>query len=115
MKDEKNNDKNKEEDKINKGNSNNENELTKPLIISEEAKNLGNQFINNNQELSIEYLPENSTNYDISVKVILLGDSNVGKSSIVNCLQQDSNLQRKTISLELYNYIIKINSIVIRM
>ena len=115
MKDEKNNDKNKEVDEINKGNSNNENELTKPLIISEETKNLGNQFINNNQELSIEYLPENSTNYDISVKVILLGDSNVGKSSIVNCLQQDTNLQRKTISLELYNYIIKINSIVIRM
>ena len=42
MKDKKNNNKNKEEEEIKKGNSNNEKELTKPLIISEEAKNLGN-------------------------------------------------------------------------
>ena len=89
-------------------------ELTKQLIIDEE-NNKANNKSNISQELSIENLPEDLNNYDISIKLIILGDSNVGKSSIVNCLQQDSNLQRKTISLEHYNYIIKINNIITRM
>ena len=96
-------------------------ELTKKLIISDEENVRASRIsihsgnMNITQELSIENLPENSNYYDKSVKVILLGDSNVGKSSIVNCLQQGINLQRKTLSLEHYNYIIKIDNIVIRM
>ena len=98
-----------------------EDELTKKLIISDEENVRASRIsmrsgnMNITQELSIENLPEHSNNYDKSIKVILLGDSNVGKSSIVNCLQQDINLQRKTISLEHYNYIIKIDNVVIRM
>ena len=68
-------------------------ELTKNLIIDEENINT-NSKSNISQELSIENLPEDLNNYDISIKLIILGDSNVGKSSIINCLQQDSNLQR---------------------
>ena len=93
-----------------------EDELEKPLIIAEEEeRTLSNNFININQELKIEYLPENTKNYDLSIKVIFLGDSNVGKTSIINCLQTDSNLQKKTTSIEFFNYIIKINNVVIRM
>ena len=93
-----------------------EDELEKPLIIAEEEeRTLSNNFINIKQELKIEYLPENTKNYDLSIKVIFLGDSNVGKTSIINCLQTDSNLQKKTTSIEFFNYIIKINNVVIRM
>ena len=94
-----------------------EEDLTKKLIISEE-QNLKNKVLYNSsilQDLSIEMISEQSNNYDKSIKIILLGDSNVGKSTILNCLQQDSSLQRKTISLEHYNYVIKINNFILRM
>ena len=95
-----------------------EDELTKKLIIEEQGNyKPSTKTVNTNvsQELSIENLNDQLTNYDKSIKVIILGDSNVGKSSIVSCLQQDTNLQKKTISLECYNYIIKINKIILRM
>ena len=93
-----------------------ENELTKKLIIGEEL-DIRDSRVNsqNSEDLSIENLPENPMNYDKSIKLIILGDSNVGKSSIVNCLQQDTTLQRKTISLEHYNYTIKINKFILRI
>ena len=95
-----------------------EEDLEKRLIISDEQNFKSNKSSYNSiiwQELSIEIMSDQSTNYDKSIKVILLGDSNVGKSSILNCLQQDSSLQRKTLSLEHYNYVIKLNNFVLRM
>ena len=80
-----------------------EDEITKKLINSEDINPKASMSSYKSkrslisQELSVENLPKNSSNYDQSIKIILLGDSNVGKSSIVNCLQQDENLQRKTI------------------
>ena len=91
-------------------------ELTKKLVIGEELYLKESRALSqNSQDLSIENMPDNPMNYDKSIKVIILGDSNVGKSSIVNCLQQDTTLQRKTISLEHYNYTIKINKFILRM
>lgn len=75
------------------------------------SKNPGKE----SKEYIIEKLPANITEYDKSIKVILLGDSNVGKTSILNCLEQRDILQQKTISLEYFNYNIKINSYIIRM
>ena len=93
-----------------------EDEGTKQLIIAEELDLRESKVLSqNSQDFTIENMPENSTNYDKSIKLIILGDSNVGKSSIVNCLQQDTALQRKTISLEHYNYTIKINKFILRM
>ena len=93
-----------------------EDEGTKQLIIAEELDLRESKVLSqNSQDFTIENIPENSTNYDKSIKLIILGDSNVGKSSIVNCLQQDTALQRKTISLEHYNYTIKINKFILRM
>ena len=105
-------------DNVDKEEEEEKDELIQKLIIDEEGKmkpSSKSVISNVSQELSIENIAEQLTNYDKSVKIILLGDSNVGKSSIVNCLQQDSNLQRKTISLECYNYSIKINKIILRM
>ena len=55
--------------------------------------------------------------YDKSLKVILLGDAMVGKSSIISILCKgifDETLG-PTISIEYFNYLIKINDYIIRM
>ena len=56
-------------------------------------------------------------NYDKSIKVILLGDSMVGKSSIINRLCNatfDENINA-TIAIEYYNYCIKVNDFIVRL
>ena len=74
---------------------------------------------NNNEinDIIIEKLPKSCSVYDKSIKIILLGDSGVGKTSLLNCLEpNDIDLnQKKTISLEYFNYIIKANNNIIRM
>ncbi len=61
-------------------------------------------------------LNEDST-YDKSVKVILLGDSMVGKSSVMNrlCNQTFDESIGPTIYIQYYNYLIKVNDYIIRM
>ena len=73
--------------------------------------------LNNIGPLKIEKIKNSGNNYDKSIKVILLGDSSVGKSSIIERLKSDSfnNNQSATISLEHHNLIIKINSFIVRM
>ena len=55
--------------------------------------------------------------YDKSIKVILLGDSMVGKSSIICrlCKEVFDQSIAPTISIEYYNYLIKINDFTVRM
>ena len=79
-----------------------------------------NEAKENNNEINdiiIEKLPKSCSVYDKSIKIILLGDSGVGKTSLLNCLEpNDIDLnQKKTISLEYFNYIIKANNNIIRM
>lgn len=71
----------------------------------------------NVDEYFLERLPEDTKNYDKSIKIILLGDSNVGKSSIVHCLKNDpfNNYKSKNLGLEHYNYVVKINNAIIRL
>ena len=65
----------------------------------------------------IEILSKNHLKYDKSIKIILLGDSEVGKTTILNCLEEKeiSEAKNNTMSLEYYNYNIKINNYIIRM
>ncbi len=84
------------------------------LKISKTSSNLIND-LQKEKEYIIEKLPDNITEYDKSIKVILLGDSSVGKTRILNCLEQRDILQQKTMSLEYFNYILKINNYTIRM
>ena len=81
--------------------------------MEKEAKENNNEI----NDIIIEKLPKNCSVYDKSIKVILLGDSGVGKTSLLNCLEpNDIDLnQKKTISLEYFNYIIKANNNIIRM
>ena len=68
------------------------------------------------ENYNIERNPKNK-NYNKSLKIILLGDSMVGKSSIINRLCNDSFDENivSTISLEYFNYFIKINDLTIRL
>ena len=87
----------------------NNNNMTKGLMSSDEE--------DNTNIYTIEKLPKNYTNYNKSIKIILLGDSGVGKTSLLKNLgQEESNINEyRTISLEYFNYNIKINNYIIRM
>ena len=67
--------------------------------------------------VKIEKLSDSRNDYDKSIKVILLGDSGVGKSSLIDRLKSNSfNVnQPATVGLEHHNLIIKINSSIVRM
>ena len=97
-----------------KSNDEMNNNLSKGLISSDNEEN---DIKNEHSDIIIENLPNNHPSYDKSIKVILLGDSDVGKTSIINCLEYDDSdvNQQKTKSLEYSNYSIKINNYIIRM
>ena len=68
-------------------------------------------------QINIEYLNQYEKEYDRSIKLILLGDSSVGKTSFLNRITKkpfNSNTS-PTIALQHYNVIIKINSLVLRI
>ena len=69
------------------------------------------------EPVKIEKLSDSRNDYDKSIKVILLGDSGVGKSSLIDRLKSNSfNVnQPATVGLEHHNLIIKINSFIVRM
>ena len=71
---------------------------------------------NTQEHISIERL-QDSKEYDKSIKVILIGDSYVGKSSIIDRLKSNTFKinQPSTIGLEHHSIIIKINSYTLRM
>jgi small GTP-binding protein len=77
---------------------------------------------NNNQSknediLDIERGLQDESEYNRSIKVIFLGDSSVGKSSIIQriCFKDNQVSPPATISIENYNYLVKVNDYIIRM
>ena len=74
-------------------------------------------FKNEPEEIKIERLKGDIKRYDRSIKVILIGDSKVGKTNILNRLvNNEFNAKHiPSLSLEYYNHSIKINNYIIRM
>jgi small GTP-binding protein len=74
-------------------------------------------FKNEPEEIKIERLKGDIKTYDRSLKVILIGDSKVGKTNILNRLvNNEFNAKHiPSLSLEYYNHSIKINNYIIRM
>ena len=70
-----------------------------------------------NIPIKIEKLSEDVKDYEKSIKIILLGDANVGKSSVIDRLKNNPFNYNKqpTLTLEHYNLIIKINTFILRM
>ena len=104
----------------------------KKNVILEKAKNENNQevfeegdsdndeikgFKNEPEEIKIERVKDNNKTYDKSIKIILIGDCKVGKTSILHRLT-DNKFNEKyepSLTLEYTNYTIKINHYIIRM
>ena len=92
------------------------NDIDKNLLPEDEQDD-NNDKEEKKEEIKIERLNENTTNYEESKKVIIIGDVNVGKSSILKRLIDNTfneNL-RHSIALEHHNLVIKINSYILRL
>ena len=73
--------------------------------------------IEENKKLSIEVLPENTDKEDLSFKVIIIGDSSVGKSSLANKAIKnkfESNYNA-TIGFDCFQFYVKINDKVVKL
>ena len=84
-------------------------EKSEPLFPSQNNENL--------EKIKIIKLNDDEKDYDKSIKVILLGDTNVGKSSVIQRFKNNTfnYNQQPTLTLEHYNLIIKINTFTLRM
>ena len=73
---------------------------------------------NKNEDIKYEILPNDYPKYDLSFKVIIFGDAEVGKSciSIKSCRNTFENNYEPTVGFEFYCFYIKIfNETVIRL
>ena len=73
--------------------------------------------IEENKNLNIELLPENTNKHDLSFKVIIIGDSGVGKSSLANKAIKnkfESNYNA-TIGFDCFQFYVKINDKVVKL
>ena len=102
--------------------SNNLNQEGRELLIHnlKEEKEVENKKPEDEKEGELYNIQRNlneDSTYDKSIKVILLGDSMVGKSSVINrlCNQTFDESIGPTICIEHYNYLIKVNDYTIRM
>ena len=101
----------------NKEEINNEDEEEKDENQIEENNEEIEGFKNEPEEIKIERLKGDNKIYDRSIKVILIGDSNVGKTSILSRLVNNTFIDEHnpSLSLEYNNHSIKINNYIIRM
>ena len=73
--------------------------------------------IEENKKLNIEVLPENTDKEDLSFKVIIIGDSNVGKSSLLNrAIKNKFDCgYSATIGFDFFSFFVKINNKVLKL
>ena len=98
-----------------KVNKNEENEEENDERSEEENENK-NKIVEEKENITIKRNLPDSDDYDNSIKVILLGDSYVGKSSLLNRLiNNEFSEQQATIAIESRTYTISLNEYSIRM
>lgn len=68
-------------------------------------------------ETKIEILPENLINYDLSFKIIVVGDSGVGKSCLTMRGTKNTfeDLYNATVGFEFFNFNVKINDLIVKL
>ena len=105
-------DKEKEEIKENK-------EVKKDKVIKggEEVKDNKVNIDNNNLDFKYEILPEDQTNFDLSFKIIVIGDSGVGKSCLTNNAVKNifDDAYNATVGFEFFTFNVKINGKIIKL
>ena len=67
------------------------------------------------EEFKIKLLPHDYTKYDLSFKMIIIGDSNIGKSRLITKALNITFNNMATVGVEFLNFIIKINKKVIKI
>ena len=74
-------------------------------------------IIEENKNLNIEVLPEGFNKYDLSFKVIIIGDSGVGKSSLANKAIKNTfeAAYNATIGFDCFQFFVKINNKVVKL
>ena len=69
------------------------------------------------KEMKYELLPDDYTQYDVSFKIIIIGDSGVGKSCIIN--KSTKNIFEEnyhaTVGFEFFNFNLKINGHIVKL
>ena len=69
------------------------------------------------EEIKYEILPEDSTQYDLSFKMIVIGDSGVGKSCLTMRATKDyfEDFYSPTVGFEFFTFNIKINDKIVKL
>ena len=81
----------------------------------EQKKNNGNN-ITESDKYNIEILPSEISKSDLSCKIIILGDSGVGKSSLsYKVVKNEFKEQITTLGIEILSYNVKINNKIIKL
>ena len=102
-------------------NSNSDKEVLENNDDKMKARNSDLEYIkgfkNEPEKLNIEVIKNDNIIYHKSIKIILIGDSKVGKTSILHRLIDDKFDEKymPSLNLEYTNYTIKINDYIIRM
>ena len=79
---------------------------------------LNKKFITiEDDEFNIELLPEEFPQYDISFKIIVIGDSNVGKSCLTSMAVRNKfiDFYQTTIGFEFFTFNLRMNSLVVKL
>ena len=82
-----------------------------------ENKSNKNKKDNNNLNLEYEILPEDHTNFDLSFKIIVIGDSGVGKSCLTNNAVKNifDDAYNATVGFEFFTFNVKMNNKIIKL
>ena len=83
-----------------------------------ENKNKENKQVKeSNTEFKYEILPEDQTNFDLSFKIIVIGDSGVGKSCLTNNAVKNifDDAYNATVGFEFFTFNVKINDKIIKL
>ena len=83
----------------------------------DKSKKQHNQKNSNSNEIKVEIIPEDYAQYDLSFKIIVIGDAGVGKScltlkAIKNYFTEGHNA---TVGFDFFTYCIKLNGTVIKL
>jgi len=78
---------------------------------------MNNNTTPGNSEIPYEILPDDYTQYDLSFKLIVIGDSGVGKSCLSNKATRNifDDKYNATVGFEFFSFNIKINDKVIKL
>ena len=73
--------------------------------------------IGGDDEFTIEYLPEDYAQYDLSFKIIVIGDSGVGKSCLTTKAVKNSfeEYYQATVGFEFLTFNLKLNDCIIKL